>query len=141
MVTLNEITALIKDKTGVDEDEVQEQTDILTDLGVVGDDFHELIDEYARKYQVDMTVYLWYFHADEEGQNIGGIFFRPPYERVQRIPVTPIMLKEFANKGKWEIDYPNHQLPKKRYDLLFNQILSLIVFSSIILGIIWRLIN
>jgi hypothetical protein len=101
------------------------QTDILFDLGVIGDDFHEMIEKYQKTFNVDMTTYLWYFHSDEEGQSIGGGFFKAPYERVKRIPVTPKMLLDFANKGKWTIEYPEHTLPKRRYDLIINTVLVL----------------
>jgi len=76
-------------------------------------------------YSVDMTAYLWYFHSDEEGNNIGGLFFPPPYKRVKRIAVTPLLLTEFANTGKWDIEYPNHKIPQKRYDTLIDVIIML----------------
>lgn len=104
-------------------------TDIFSDLGVVGDDFHEMIEEYSKKFSVDMTSYLWYFHSDEEGQNFGACFFKTPNERVKRIPVTPKMLVDFANKGKWTIDYPEHTLPKRRYDLIINTVLVIGFFT------------
>ena len=107
----------------VGREKIVSQTDIFLDLGVTGDDFHEMIEKYQKTFNVDMTSFLWYFHADEEGQSIGGGFFKPPYERVKRIPVTPQMLLDFANKGKWIIDYPEHTLPKRRYDLIINTIL------------------
>lgn len=107
----------------VGREKIVSQTDIFLDLGVTGDDFHEMIEKYQKTFNVDMTSFLWYFHADEEGQSIGGGFFKAPYERVKRIPVTPQMLLDFANKGKWTIDYPEHTLPKRRYDLIINTIL------------------
>ena len=118
MQTVQEIIEFLETQVG--RDQIQTDTDIFLDLGVVGDDFHDMIELYAKQYNVDMTKYLWYFHTDEEGQNFGGSFSRPPNERVKRIPVTPNMLTEFANKGVWEIDYPEHTLPKRRYDLIIN---------------------
>jgi hypothetical protein len=64
------------------------------------------------------------------GTSIGGAFFRPPYERVTRIPVTPAMLLLFANSGVWEIGYPAHTLPKKRWDIIINWI-AIIAFVII----------
>lgn len=107
----------------VGREKITSQTDIFFDLGVTGDDFHEMIEKYQKTFNVDMTTYLWYFHADEEGQSIGGGFFKAPYERVKRIPITPKMLLDFANKGKWTIEYPEHTLPKRRYDLIINTVL------------------
>jgi len=125
MQKIEEIIEFIKSKSCVDE--VNIDSDIFKDLSMYGDDFHELIEEFSINYSVDMSKYLWYFHADEEGQNIGGVFFDPPYKMVKRIPVTPTMLSDFATKGVWYINYPEHSIPKKRYDLLINKII-LIVF-------------
>jgi len=79
---------------------------------IVGDDFHELIEKFAQTYSVDMTDYLWYFHCDEEGWRsyLCDFFFPPPYKKVKRIAVTPLLLTEFANKGKWHIQYPEHKI-------------------------------
>ena len=104
-------------------EKITSQTDIFSDLGVVGDDFHEMIEKYSKIFKVDMTSYLWYFHADEEGHSIVGSFFKAPYERVKRITVTPKMQTDFANKGKWSIAYPEHTLPKRRYDIIINRVL------------------
>jgi hypothetical protein len=131
MPTTNEIIEFVKKNTGLKN--ITSDTDIF-DIGVVGDDFHELIEEFAKTYSVNMTNYLWYFHADEEGGrgSIGGLFFDPPYKKVNRISVTPLLLTEFANKGKWEIEYPKHQIPKRRYDLLINTIILVAVIGCLI---------
>ena len=130
MATKEEMISFVQETTGVDE--VQSETDVFSGLGCTGDDFHELIDKYAKKYSVDMSSYLWYFHADEEGQNFGSIFFRPPYKRVKRIPVTPQMLSDFVNEGKWNINYPSHKLPKLRIDTFINLVLFLVVLFFLI---------
>jgi hypothetical protein len=119
MYSQEQINIFIRQKTGIKQLKLTD--DLHDDHGVVGDDFHELIDEYARTFNVDMTSYLWYFHAEEEGQNIGAIFFKPPYERVTQIPVTPAMLLDFANKGSWDVYYPAHKLLSRRWDLIFNK--------------------
>lgn len=108
-------------------------TDIFEDLGVYGDDFSEMLEKYALTYSVDLSQYLWYFHNEEEGQNFGGLFFKPPYARVKRISVTPSLLAKFAQTKKWKIDYPRHELPEKRYDILINQIITVFVFIGMII--------
>ena len=127
MPTEREIIEFAKKSTG--SENITSDTDIFAN-GTVGDDFHELIEIYAKTYSVDMTTYLWYFHADEEGgwNSIGGIFFAPPYKKVRRIPVTPALLTDFAIRGKWNIEYPEYKVPKRRYDILINQI----VFAGVI---------
>ena len=133
MPTTNEIVDFVKDFTRLDN--IIDETDIF-DRGVGGDDFDELIEKYAKTYSVDMKTYLWYFHSDEEGSGgIGRFFFSPPNKRVKRIPVTPSLLTEFANKGKWGIKYPKHKIPKRRYDLIINGILSVIIIVCLIVCI------
>ena len=134
--SIENIIEFIKDLSGTEN--VQKYSDIFGEIGMTGDDFHDMIERYATKYSVDMSDYLWYFHADEEGQSIGGHFFTPPYKSVKRIPVTPTMLTNFANKGKWDIQYPEHKLPKKRYDLLINELLVGLFFAGLL---IWFLIK
>ncbi len=140
MYTVDEIIDFLTDLAGTDK--INSDSDIFNDVGMVGDDFHEMIEKYSKKYSVDMSGYLWYFHADEEGSSsIGGAFFTPPYERVKRIPVTPLMLTNFANQRKWNIQYPEHTLPKKRYDLLVNTIIVGLVLTGFIIWLINKLIS
>lgn len=136
MYSLDEIYLFLEKQTGCSLEEINKDTDIFSDLGIVGDDFHEMMDSYFKQFHTDPAGYLWYFHADEEGgwNDIGGAFFNPPYNRVNRIPVTPAMLQGFANEGKWGILYPEHKLPKRRYDLLINRVL---LFSFLIYLLYW----
>ena len=126
MQDINSILKFVSYKTGCDN--VALDSDIEEDLGCSADDFHELIADYAKIFKVDMSSYLWYFHTVEEGgiSSIGGSFFKPPYNKVSRIPITPAMLLDFAQKGKWNLIYPPHEIPKKRYDLLINLIIILL---------------
>ena len=123
MAEVSEIIDFLKDKTGTDD--VSENSDIGNDLGIDGDDYDELILEFSKKYNVDVSSCLWYFHCSEEGSwnSIGGSIFRSPDKRVKYIPITPVMLSDFTKIGKWNIQYPDHKLPKRRYDILINQIL------------------
>ena len=131
--TSEDIIKFIVDRTGCSIDEVTLTSDLDNDLGCTGDDFHELIEEFEMKFKVDMNTYRWYFHTVEEGylNNIGRFLFKTPPERVKHIAVTPIVLLESANSGKWIINYPQHSLPKYRYDILVNQFLVLALISVI----------
>ena len=97
----------------------------------------ELLTAYSEDFKVNMELYIWYFHTTDEGQNFGSLFFKPPNKRVEQIQITPHLLNEFAELGKWSIDYPEHSIPKHRYDIIFNQIICLIIFGW--LG--WSLIS
>jgi hypothetical protein len=135
--SVDEIIEFLKDLAGTDD--IYPTSDIFEDVGMGGDDFHEMIEKYARQFSVNMDNYLWYFHADEEG--FGSLIFKPPYMRVNRIPVTPQMLANFANRGKWELEYPDHKLPKHRYDLWINTILAIALSLILILAGIFKLIS
>lgn len=132
MVEVSDIISFIKDKTGAEN--VSENSDIGNDAGVDGDDYAELINDFSDKYNVDISSCLWYFHWSEEGSwnSLGGIFFKSPDKYVNYIPVTPLMLTEFAREGKWNIQYPEHKLLKRRYDIIFNQ-LAVLVFLGLLL--------
>jgi hypothetical protein len=82
---------------------------------------------------VDLSTYLWYFHTGEEGIGIGALFSRPPNARVQEIPITLAMLLEFANRGRWEVSYPEHELPARRVDLLVNLGCVIVSFAGLLL--------
>lgn len=127
MYSQEEIDNFIKEKTGINR--LMPSDDLLNDKGVCGDDFHELIDDYAKNFNVDMTGYRWFFHADEEGWNIIGGFFFKPHKMVTHIAVTPALLRYMANKGHWDMEYPPHNLPKQRWDIIINQVLFIIVLA------------
>ncbi|MCB9425623.1 MAG: DUF1493 family protein [Flavobacteriales bacterium] len=130
MGNIDEILIFIKEQTGIPN--LSPDTDI-HNKGVGGDDFFDLIESFAKEYEVDISEYLWYFHSDEEASPLfGGLFFKPPYMRAQRIPITPLILAEFAKTKKWHFDYPEHKLPKKRYDIIVNQIVITIVLAIIV---------
>ena len=125
MYNIKDIIAFVEQETGCSE--IIETTDIEKDLGCYGDDFDDFIHKYSKLFNVEMTSYLWYFHSREEGQNFGKLFFKAPNKRVTRIPVTPFMLLNFATEGKWNIEYPIHSIPQKRYDLSINKFLFILV--------------
>ncbi len=132
MIELESIITFVSEFTG--SKKVYAETDIFDDLGCVGDDFFDLMEKYSAQFSVDMSNYLWYFHSDEEGwPSIGSEFFKPPYCRVERIPVTPAMLLDFANKGEWSVDYPEHTIPKIRWDVRINLMILIAVVVAIIL--------
>lgn len=107
---------------------IRPDSDLNIEHGISGDDFDIVISDYAEIFSVDMTSYCWYFHMSEEGSfySIGAFFFKPPDKRVPYIAVTPQMLADIANKGKWDIDYPPHEIPKRSWDIFINQMLIFI---------------
>lgn len=113
-----------------------DQDDLFEKLGIDGDDAIEFIDSFASTYEVDMADYRWYFHHGEEGFGIGMFFSKPPYFRVQRIPITLTVLREAIQAKHWPIRYPPHEIPAVRWDLRVNgmivfALLAYLAFSAI----------
>ena len=134
--TLGEIASFVREQTGAPEP-LALTTDLHGDLGVDGDDMHELILEFSRRFAVDVSGYRGYFHCGEEGLPLlGWLFFPPPHRRVERIPITPAMLHQYAIEHRWSLEYPPHTLPKRRYDVwvdltLFALVLGFGVFFGL----------
>lgn len=128
------IFSFLEDKIGCDREELAMSSDIVKDLGCYGDDLDEFMEEYSKQFQVDIAEYRWYFHNTEEGHgnSIGRLMFKSPPEKVKRIPITPFILLLSANKGKWAMFYPEHKLPKRRYDIWVNRLLVLIFIAFLV---------
>lgn len=125
MYSIDDICVFLVKQLRVSRSELTPSTNLRRDLGVDGDDFFELEDAFSREFGVDMSGYRWYFHHGEEGANIGRWFVPAPYDRVREIPVTPQLLLDSANAGKWIVEYPDHQLPARRYDVLISRLVYL----------------
>ncbi len=139
MSYLNEIYNFIEDYTGVYPK--NPNVDIYEELGIIGNDFHELIENYSENYKVDMSGYLWYFHADEElFMNIGALFYKTPDQFVERIPVTPQILANCIETKKWDIKYPEHSIPKTRRDIKFSMRCLYICLGGMIAGVAYNVI-
>ena len=130
MPSFDEIAAFVREQTGFDR--VTPTARPVEDIGADGDDMFELMERYSERFGVDLSPYRWYFHHGEEGSwSLGGLFFDPPYKRVPHMPITVGMLHQFAEQKRWGIQYPQHQLPKRRIDMLINQVLYAVVLSYV----------
>jgi hypothetical protein len=105
---------------------LSEDADILDTLGIDGDDAFNFIERFATKFEIDISNYHWYFHHGEEvSLNIGSLFFKPPYRRVDRIPILPQVLAEAIHTKRWPVEYPEHKLPSVRWDIRISQAVTL----------------
>lgn len=68
------LDAFIREQTGSDKLPAAD-VDLFDGLGVVGDDCFEFITAFAKRFDVDMAGYLWYFHHGEEGPIGAGCCF------------------------------------------------------------------
>jgi len=128
-----EILNFVAIESGSKIEKIHPNTDLSDELGIVGDDFHELIETYANKYHVNMEQYLWYFHTEDEGVNIWAFIFKPPWAKVKRVPVTPQILYDSATKGQWQIIYHEHEIPTNRNDITYSNVLWLILIIGLLL--------
>jgi hypothetical protein len=120
---------------------LSDDADLLDELGIDGDDAFEFVHRFASKFDVEAGNYRWYFHHGEEGQNIGGLFFAPPYRRVEHIPISLNTLAEAVETKRWPIDYPAHDLPSVRWDIRFNQVFALLTFDGLALWLLLRFVR
>lgn len=123
MPGVDEIQAFVREQAGC-WTQLPEDASLQEDVGLFADDLGEFIDKFAKRFGVDVSTYLWYFHTDEEGMSIGALFFAPPQDRVPRIPITLRLLREATELGRWPLLYPPHSLPARRYDILIDQLLA-----------------
>jgi hypothetical protein len=112
-----------------------DDVDLFDGLGIDGDEAFEFMDSFAARFGVDTSGYRWYFHHGEEGWNFGGLFVRPPYARVKRIPITAGILGAAIETRKWPIRYPEHVLPPVRWDIRLNQLLILLPLIALALWV------
>lgn len=120
-IPLEDVLSFVRWKTG--QPEAGAEDDIFEALNCRGTDFTQLVEAFSMRFGTDTSAYRWYFHTNEEDHSIGGMFFKPPFERVQRIPVTAETLWHMANAGSWNLAYPEHEIPSSRLDIFINIIL------------------
>jgi hypothetical protein len=137
MATFEEVVKLVRQQTG-SPGPITRATSLQADLAVYGDDMDDLLAAYAKRFGVNLSGYLWYFHTGEEGWNIGGLIFPPPNARVRQMPITVGMLHDFAQLGRWGLEYPAHERPQSRPDLLVNQLLIMgAIGTAVVLAVGW----
>ena len=121
MPTLEQIYVFLERHCRVRASELSPNVDLERDLRITGDDFFELMAQFANEFSVDLRDYRWYFHHSEEVSfNPGALLFKPPHRQVRHIPVTPSVLLAAAKDGRWPVCYPEHKLARRRYDVLIT---------------------
>jgi hypothetical protein len=118
--SFDEVAGLVRKRAAVSA-ELTPGTALQSDLGLYGDDIEDLLAEYAARFGVDLSGYVWYFRTGEEGNGgFGAAIFPPPNRKVREIPITVGMLHRFAESGRWAVEYPPHDPPRRRPDLWIN---------------------
>lgn len=142
MATYEETVAFVVDYLGLNRELVTAGTSIQDDVGIYGDEIDAFMIAFSKRFNVNIDDYFkhWYFHTCEDGFNIGGLFFRSPDAKVDRIPITVGMLAEFAHTGCWKINYPPHKPPGFRADILINGLIAIGTIAAVITScMVWLL--
>jgi acyl carrier protein len=127
MYSYADVQKFLGQELGTDEAQLSPDISLLDDLGVDGDQFDELMGEFAERFGVDMSGYLWYFHhGADDGPDPADLFFRP--QSYDQITVTPRLLLESANAGRWLVEYPPHRAPQRGYHRSAISCLLLMLF-------------
>ena len=120
--TFDEIVVLIREQTRFD-GPLTPDTALQTDLGLEADELYEFMAEFGRRFAVNLEGFVWYFHGSEDMFNPGGLIFRPPFRRVERIPITVGMLVGFVERGRWDLVYPRHVVPSLPWDIIITWVI------------------
>ncbi|WP_106746310.1 DUF1493 family protein [Yoonia maritima] len=114
-------------------------SDVFIGNGIEGDDANELIDDFAKRFDVDMGGFLYYFHY--VGDEPPGHRRVLPIDRHGQvypfIPVSLDILTASAEAGKWILAYPDHEVRTSlRSKLVLFGFLTLL--AVLIIDFIWR---
>ena len=133
--SIADIQQFISTQLGCDLALVTDDADIVYDLGCVDFALDEFIAAYRSKFGVNMEDYRWYFHTNVvsgDTSTLGKILFKPLPNAVKHIPITAKTLWESASVGKWVIWYPEHTVPRRRFDTYFQASMVFIFIVSIL---------
>jgi hypothetical protein len=114
---------------------VTADADIVYELDCVDFALDEFIAAYRTKFGVNMDDYHWYFHTNVvsgDTSALGKMLFKPTPNAVKHIPITAKILCESANVGKWLISYPEHTVPRRRFDAYIQASIILIFIMAIL---------
>ncbi|HEX5051134.1 MAG TPA: DUF1493 family protein [Planctomycetota bacterium] len=131
---VEEINALVQKYAGP-RTPLSAETDLFGDLKLLVPDLDELLHEFKDRFHVDLSAFLWYFHTDEDVVSPGRLFFDAPQDRVTRIPLRLDLLYRAAELGRWPVDYPEHSLPPRRWDFVFNLCLAAVFALWLLCGL------
>jgi hypothetical protein len=91
------------------------------------------MDKFKHEFNVDMRSYRWYFHHTEgNALGLAGLFRNSPSFRVPHIPVTPSLLLDAVNQGHWPVNYPDHDLSGRHFDITIDRVIGLALFLFVI---------
>ena len=103
------VIQIVADESGVRPEKLTDQTRIVEDLYLDGDDVVEIVERVSTTFNVDVANYRWYHHHGPEGCNPLWLIVRPWWMRKTHIPIRMADLIEAANTKVWPITYPESE--------------------------------
>ncbi|QDU23365.1 DUF1493 family protein [Urbifossiella limnaea] len=135
MPTFDEVAELVREQTNYD-GPLTDDTELQADLGVAGDDLDRLLLAWAERFGADLSGYLPHFHTAEEGFNLGAWFYPPRDSRLPDVPITVGMLHQYAELGRWALEYPDHDPRRRRPDVWVNRVVATAVAGGLLAGVV-----
>jgi hypothetical protein len=105
----SDIVGLVAEVSGRPRAQV-DRADLLGSAGLDGKAASRFLQVYAVRFRVDLRGYRWWFHHRDHGVFAMPLVALDREGNEIRIPLTAEMLAGFAERGRWDIDYPQHRL-------------------------------
>jgi hypothetical protein len=119
-------------------------SDIFVANGIEGDEANELVDDFAKRFDVDMTRFYEhdYFHyvANEPPGHRRVLPIDIHGKVLPFIPVSIDMLAASAEAGKWNLSYPEHTVRTSLRSRLALPIFT-IIFVGALSAYLWTSFN
>jgi hypothetical protein len=104
--------------------------DIIGSLTYAGDDAHEVMQDFARVFSVDMSAFNPWHHYDAD-EPPGWARYRPVGPDGKPLPLLPIGLDDLtqaADAGRWQVSYQGRTL---RHVSPLRRLLWVILFGGL----------
>ena len=104
-VTIDDIHEFLVEELGLKGKKLRATSDLERELGCTGDDCFSMLEVFAKRFDVNLDSYLWYFHYDDEagvllspGPSMIKRIFGRPKATIKRVPLSPQLLLDSAKK-------------------------------------------
>ena len=134
MSRASEIVALAAEASGLPRARI-DRADLLGSAGLDGKAASRFLRIYAMRFRVDLRGYRWWFHHRDHGVLAMPLVALDQDGNEIRIPLSAEMLAGFAERGRWEVDYPPHRLGLRSawWAVLVFGIVGLVLVYAIVL--------
>jgi hypothetical protein len=113
--------------------------DILGSLRYAGDDAHELIEEFATQFKVDMATFNPWHHydADEPPMYMRYRAYSSAEKELPDLAITVADLAAAAASGRWMMDYSDRELRYKSATHRQLRYIALVIAMVVIMAVVF----